>query len=86
MKYVVTERGNGLPDIGDEVIRADPSGWHQLLMITARGRIQTAQWQANRMCVECEVSDRNWNNLTEAEQAEAWANLHHINENVKRGE
>jgi len=76
--YYLTERGNGFPTVGDEVILADESGWHILLVITRRSRIETQQWQANRLRVECEASERKWDDLRDDEQDELWESLHHV--------
>lgn len=75
--HVIEERGNGLPSVGDEVIVHDDSGWHEIRRIESISRIITEQWRANRVYVTLEDAEREYDDLTEAEQEEAYEGLHH---------
>lgn len=78
-RYVVTERGNGLPDVGDLVILDHDHGWHRLLVVTATGRIETHQpGDGNTMAVECAPAAVDWDDWSEGRQDEAWESLHHV--------
>ena len=75
--HVCYERGNGLPSVGDEVLIADDGGWHQIMRVASRSRIQTAQWQANHVYLTLESAERDYDELSDEEQEEAFENLPH---------
>ena len=76
--HVCYERGNGLPSVGDEVLIADDGGWHQIMRVASTSRIQTAQWQANHVYLTLESAERDYDELSDEEQDEAFENLPHV--------
>lgn len=76
--YIATEQGNGLPGEGDLVLLPDDHGWHRLLRVVSTGGIQTRQWEANSMLVQCVDADQSWDDLREVEQDRLYASLHHV--------
>lgn len=81
--HVFHEQGNGFPQVGDEVLVADDSGWHSIHLVETVSRIQTGSCgsgQANYIYLTLEDAERDYDNLSESAQDRAWNNLHHVSE------
>ncbi len=76
---IATEQGNGLPSVGDLVLRHDDSGWHRIYrVIETPGDVRTgAPGQGNECTLIC-VDGPDYDDMTEEEQDEAYASLHHV--------
>lgn len=77
-KHEFHERGNGFPSVGDDVLIEDKNGWHALARVRHVSRIQTMQWHANYVYLALEESDRDYGDLDEVEQDQAWKDLYHV--------
>jgi hypothetical protein len=76
--HIIHEAGNGLPGVGDEVLDVDHEGvTREIMVVEASSSIQTRQYAANYIEVALRASDRDYDDLNEAEQDEAFEALPH---------
>ena len=76
--HTITETGSGLPGVGDEVLVVDFEGQpRNIMVVEASSSIQTRQYAANYIEVALRASDRDYDDLNEAEQDEAFESLPH---------
>lgn len=83
MKYthIYTEQGNGYPQDGEEVIVEGESGAAEIRRVISSSPIQTGnamRGAGNYIYVELGDADRDYDELSEEEQDEAWETLYHV--------
>lgn len=78
--HIFCENGNGFPSEGEEVLIVGECGWHQLKKVARTSHIHTRQWEANYIYLTLTDADRDYSDLTDEEQDEAWESLPHVEE------
>jgi hypothetical protein len=78
----IEERGNGLPSVGERIY--DSEG--DVLVVSERSPIHTAQWQSNYIYAVCEATGEDWWDVEESEKDDLASDDYGVSEIADEGE